>query len=154
MHKEHRRPEITENYWMTKKDKKIPVKTASRNAITQGYFTPTTSKTDTLEEVGAGTTEKETKVSTGLAKRDKERTHKIVEKYKKWPNMEATKKKCVLRCPEQYQFLGSLRFCDLLFSGALIFFLHHTLARNNKNKSTPPRHLTKPSNNTASHVIF
>ena len=60
------------------------------------------------------TKEKDTKVLTGLAKRDKERTKKIIEKYKTCPNMEATKQKCVLGCPQKFLYWGNLRFCELL----------------------------------------
>ena len=50
----------------------------------------------------------------GLSKRDKERTRKRVEKYQARPNMEATKCKCVLGCPQKFHNWGSLCFCEML----------------------------------------
>ena len=49
-----------------------------------------------------------------LAKRDKERTRKIVDKYKARPIMEATKHKYVLGCPQKFHYWGSLCFCEML----------------------------------------
>ena len=51
---------------------------------------------------------------TGLLKRDKERTKKILDKYKTHPNREQTKNKCVIGCEEGTHYWGSLRFCELL----------------------------------------
>ena len=50
----------------------------------------------------------------GLVKRDKERTKKIIEKYKSRPNMEATKKRVILGCHDKNHYWGSLQFCDVL----------------------------------------
>ena len=50
----------------------------------------------------------------GLAKRDKEHTRKILEKYQSRPNMEVTKRKCVLGGNQKFHYWGSLHFCEML----------------------------------------
>ena len=74
-----------------KKDQKIPAKTTSINAITRSYPASARDKASSMNEGSTGTVEKDTKVSTGLAKRDKKRNKKIIQTYKTCPNMDATK---------------------------------------------------------------
>ena len=67
-----------------KKDKKVPAKKtninfiANVNAITRNHMALVPDKASTVNGGSIGTIEKENKVLTGLATRDKERTKKII----------------------------------------------------------------------------
>ena len=87
-----------------KKKKKKTVTKANNNAMTRSAGT----------ETGRNYSQNNGAITTGLVKRDKERTKKIIAKYKTCPNMEATKRRCVLGCEDEAHYWGSLGFCDLL----------------------------------------
>ena len=76
-----------------KKDKKTVTK-ANVNAITRSAGT----------ETGRNYSQNNGAITTGLVKRDKERTQKIIAKYKTRPNMEATKRRCVLGCEDKAHY--------------------------------------------------
>ena len=102
--------ELSDFRWVwDSKGRRFPSKTFHVNVMTRP--SPDALPDSALQTTGTGSSGK---VLTGLAKRDKDRAKKILDKYKARANIEKCKKKCILGCDEGTHYWGSLRFCDLL----------------------------------------